>query len=189
MENKKILLDKLKGSPKNLILFVITIIGLIIFILINQLIFVPLATSVPVYGILNFEFAWTPEQVKAIFTTWGAEGMVLQALGVYWDFLYIIGYSLFIFGCILLISRRLKGKFQIVGLYASLTPIIAGIFDVLENLNLLIMLENPASFPSFIPLIASMCATIKFSFLIIAIIYFVFALIVLIINIIKEKTK
>ena len=183
------LLEKLKDSPKNIILVVITIIGFAIFILINQLVFVPLATNVSVYGILDFEFAWTPEQVKVIFMAWGTEGMVQQALGVYWDFLYIVGYGMFIFGCIILISRKLKGKFQTIGLYVSLTPIIAGIFDMIENLNLLIMLENPISISSFTPLIASISATIKFSFLIVGIIYFFFALIVVIIYIIKEKAK
>jgi len=181
-------LEKLKNSPKNLILVIIAIIGFLIFILINQLVFAPLAKLVPTYGILDFEFAWIPETIQTIFTVWGTEGMNLQTLGVYWDLLYIIGYSLFIFGSIVLVSRRLTRKLENVGLILSLTPLIAGLFDLIENINLLIMLNNPNTFPSFIPLVTSISATIKFGFLFIGIIFFFLALVIAIIMLIRKKS-
>ena len=69
----------------------------------------------------------------------------------------------------------------------SLTPIVAGIFDLIENINLLIMLNMTPDFASFVPLITSISATIKFGFLIVGAIYFVVALVLFIIKKIKKQ--
>jgi hypothetical protein len=180
-------IQKLKEFPKNLYLFIITIVCFLIFILINQLVFAPYSATVPTYGILDFEFAWIPEQILVIFAAWGSSGIAINVLGVWWDFLYIIGYGFFIFGAILLVTRQLEGRFQMIGLWMSLTPLVAGIFDVVENINLLIMLYNTSAFPAFVPFIASLTATIKFTLLIIGILYFFIALIGLAIKLFIKK--
>jgi hypothetical protein len=180
------ILEKLKKSPHDLVLLVAAAIGIVILLVINILIFEPLATSVPIYNILDFEFAWTKEQILTIFSTWGPLGMALQEAGVYWDFLYIFGYVTPLFTLILYIVRRFEDKMATIGLYMSLTPIIAGIFDLIENINLLIMLNESPNFESFIPLIASLSAVIKFGFLLIGAIYFLIALVALIIVKIKK---
>jgi hypothetical protein len=182
------ILEKLKKSPSDLVLLIAAAIGIIILLTINILIFEPLATSVHTYGynILDFEFAWTKEQIDTIFATWGPIGMALQEAGVYWDFLYIIGYVTPLFTLILYIVRRFEDKMTTIGIYMSFTPILAGIFDIIENVNLLIMLNESPNFASFIPLIASLSATIKFGFLLIGAIYFLIALVALIIAKIKK---
>ncbi len=174
-------LEKLKEYPSDLFLLIIAAIGIVILLTINILIFEPLAYLGYGYGILDFEFAWTKEQILIIFGVWGDEVMTLQAVGVYWDFLYIIGYTVPLFALILLVSRKLDEKIQNISLYMSLTPIIAGIFDIIENINLLIMLNEATAFASFVPLIASLSATIKFGFLIVGAIFFLVALILLVI--------
>jgi len=179
-------LEKLKKYPSDLILLIVAALGIVILLTINILIFEPLAYSVNGYGILDFEFAWTKEQILTIFIAWGAEGMILQAVGVYWDFLYIVGYTVPLFALILLVSRKLNEEILNIGLYMSLTPIIAGIFDIIENINLLIMLNDPLAFASFVPLIASISATIKFGFLIVGAIFFLVALILLVIKKFKK---
>jgi hypothetical protein len=180
------IIEKLKKSPHDLVLLIAAAIGVVILLVINSLIFIPLTTSVYMYNILDFEFAWTKEQIITIFTTWGPSGMALQEAGVYWDFLYIIGYVTPLFTLILYIVRRFEDKMATIGLYMSLTPIIAGIFDIIENINLLIMLNESPNFESFIPLIASLSAVIKFGFLLIGAIYFLVALVALIIVKIKK---
>ena len=85
-------LNDLKKNPNNRLLLMMFIGGFIIFLIINFLVFQPLGAAVTVYNILDYEFAWVPEQVIIIFAAWGPSGMVLQAFGIYWDFLYIIGY-------------------------------------------------------------------------------------------------
>jgi len=184
-----LILKKLTEQPKNYILLLTAIIGFVIFLLINQLIFAPLTQTVPTYGILDFEFAWVPEQVLIIFSVWGPSGMEAQALGIYWDFLYIVGYGIFIFSCILLVSRGLDGRFQSFGLWMSLTPLISGIFDVIENINLLILINTAPTLPSFAPFIASLSACIKFGLLILGIIYFFIGLVLFITMWFKKKNK
>ncbi len=178
-------LEKLKKEPSDLILLVFAAIAIVILLTINILIFEPLAHSVYEYGILDFEFAWTKEQILIIFGVWGDEVMASQAAGVYWDFLYIIGYTVPLFALILFVSRKLDEKVLNIGLYMSLTPFIAGIFDIVENINLLVMLNEPA-FASFVPLIASLSATIKFGFLIVGAIFFLVALVLLVLKKIKK---
>jgi len=180
------ILEKLKKTPSDLILLIIAAIGIIILLVINMVIFEPLANSGFFYGILDFEFAWTKDQILIIFTEWGGAGMVLQANGVYWDFLYIIGYSVPLFALILLFTRKLSGKIVDIGLYLSLTPLVAGIFDLVENINLLIMLNDTPNFASFVPLIASLTAFIKFGLLLVGAIFF---LVVLVMTIIKWFKK
>ena len=181
-------LEKLKEFPKNLYVLIITIIGFLIFILIDTLVLMPINQIVPLpYGILDFEFAWVPEQVLTIFAAWGAFGMAAEALGIYWDFLYIVGYGSFIFGAILLVIRRLEGKFQKIGLWMTLTPILAGIFDIIENINLLVMLDTAPTFSSFVPFIASLTALIKFGVLILGIAFFFVALVIVIIKLIRKR--
>ncbi|MFX0025560.1 MAG: hypothetical protein ACFE8M_04035 [Candidatus Hermodarchaeota archaeon] len=181
-------LEKLKEFPKNLYVFFLTIIGFLIFILINILVFTPINQIVPPpYGIIDFEFAWVPEQVLTIFASWGASGMAAEALAIYWDFFYIVGYGSFIFGAILLVIRKVEGKFQKFGLWMTLTPILAGIFDVIENINLLIMLDKAPTFSSFLPFIASLTASIKFGLLFLGIAFFFVALIMAIIKLIRRR--
>ncbi len=179
-------LENLKKYPSDLILLIVAAIGIVILLTINILIFGPLAYSGGMYGILDFEFAWTEEQILTIFDFWGTEEMTAQAAGVYWDFLYIVGYTVPLFALILLISRKLNDNMLNIGLYMSLTPIIAGIFDIMENINLLIMLNEGSEFASFVPLIASLSATIKFGFLIVGAIFLLVALILLVIEKIKK---
>jgi len=179
-------LEKLKKYPSDLILLIVAAIAIVILLTINILIFGPLLYSGGMYNILDFEFAWTKEQILIIFGVWGDEVMILQAAGVYWDFLYIIGYTVPLFALILLVSRKLNEKILNIGLFMSLTPIIAGIFDIIENINLLIMLNEAPAFASFVPLIASLSATIKFAFLIIGAIFFLVALVLLVIKKFKK---
>ncbi len=186
---KQLILKKLKEYPKDLYVLTITIISFVIFIILNQLVFPLLSQSSSGYGILDFEFAWTTERVLEIFTVWGTNGIQLVTLETYWDMLYIIGYGFFIFGCILLVSRRLEGRLQDIGINISLTPLIAGIFDFIENLQLLAMLGNPASFPPFSPLVAGVSAFIKFTLLIIGIAFFFITLIIVVIILIREKSN
>ncbi|MHA1748206.1 MAG: hypothetical protein ACTSYF_06130 [Promethearchaeota archaeon] len=182
-------LDKLKEVPKNLYLIMMFVGGVILFLAINTLVFQAFSTSslFATYGILDFEFAWTVEQIELIFTAWGSTGMTLQEAGVYWDFIYIMGYVSFAFGGILLVTRKVSGNFQKIGLYVSFIVILSGLFDVIENIFLLIMLQNPSTIPTFAPPIAAIMATIKFSCLAIALIYFVIGLIIAIILKIKRK--
>jgi len=177
-------LDKLKEVPKQKILVISTLIGFVIFISLTLAFGMITSgmTQFSSYGVMEFELAWTKEQITIIFTAWGSEGMNIQALAVYLDFLYIVGYVSFIFGTLLIIGRKLEGKIQTITIIIALTAFLAGILDVIENINLLIMLGDPANVQTLNASTASICATIKFSLLLIEIVWFLITLIVLLIQ-------
>ena len=179
------ILEKLIEFPKNKVVVLITIAAFILALLISQVIMAPIEAELKGstgYGVIEFEFAWTSEQINTIFKAWGSEGKKKEAFVTYIDFLFIPCYSLFMAGCILLLTRKLEGKLQEVGIYMAILPFVAGIFDVIENINLLLMLTYDAFIWSLSPFIASLCATIKFSLIFIAIIFFIVALIIIIIK-------
>jgi hypothetical protein len=180
-------LEPLKEKPKDIILYLMFIAGFTLFVIINVLIFQPLGALVPTYNILDYEFAWTAEQVLIIFAEWGTSGRNLIALSTYWDFLYIVGYVMFAFAGVLLVTRHLPDKFHKIGLYTSFISILSGLFDVIENIFLLIMIGNVSSVQSLAPLLAGIMATIKFSALFIAAFYFLIGLFIIIVLWIKNK--
>ena len=77
------------------------------------------------------------------------------------DYLYLLCYGLFAALCILFLARRLKGRLQRIGLFFVLIPLLAAVFDAVENVFLLSMLNSGEGFRSSSPAIASLCATFK----------------------------
>ncbi|MFX0034459.1 MAG: hypothetical protein ACFE9I_02315 [Candidatus Hermodarchaeota archaeon] len=179
--------ERLKKSPKNRFVILIVIFGLVIVLIVYFLIFMPIEGSVPTYGILDYEFAWTQSRVENILSVWGVEGINKQSLAIYWDFIYIVGYVSLALGLIILILRISEEKIQKIGFYFTLTPFLTGLFDIIENINLLIMLSDPISISNFNPFIASLSALIKFSFLFAAIAYFLVALTIAIFKKFKQR--
>ncbi|MGQ4875415.1 MAG: hypothetical protein ACP6IY_15220 [Promethearchaeia archaeon] len=182
-------LKKLEEKPTNKFLIICAILSLIVFLIINS-IMSPIESSLKGstgYGVLEFELAWNADTIKTIFKAWGTGGMEKELFVTYIDFLYIIGYSFLIFSLNLLITRQTRGKLREFGLIISIFPFIAGIFDIIENINLILMLINDVFIDMGSPLIASLCASIKFTLLIIAIIYFFIALLNFLIIKIRKK--
>ena len=173
-------LDILLEIPKKKALQLITLIGLIAFMVMTLL--GGVLNVAPVYGILDYEFAWTSLQVEIIFNAWGDVGKQQIAFGIYMDFLYIFAYGALIFGCLLIATRKLEGKIQTIGLYMTVTPIIAGICDVFENLNLLMMITDATFVASASPFVAALCATIKFTIIFACILFFLVQIILIVIK-------
>jgi len=78
------------------------------------------------------------------------------------------------------------GKLQPIGLWIVVSPYIAGVLDVIENINLLLMIYNSAFIDLGSPLIASICATVKFGLIFLGIGFFLISLLVLLIQKIKK---
>ncbi|MHA1294380.1 MAG: hypothetical protein ACTSQJ_17180, partial [Promethearchaeota archaeon] len=159
----------LKSFPKQKTLILITIITSIPFIFLTIIFIINeyRLISLTNYGMLHYELVWTSDMVKIIFTSWGSDEMKTQITMLYIDYLYIPFYSLFGIECILLLLRKYEDEVAIqeFGLYIILAPLFAGIFDVLENINLLLMLKNNIFIFSSSPFLASLCAVIKITFL------------------------
>ena len=188
-EKLKETLEKLKEFPKQKYIVIMILVALIVFIWVNQMMasiesYLKGATG---YGVLDFEFAWTADGIQKIFSAWGSTGKQLEATAIYWDFLYIPAYAFLIAGCNLLVVQRLEGKPQEIGLYIVITPFIAGLLDVIENINLLLMINDDIFINLGSPFIASICATVKFGLVFLGIIFFVLALIILMISTIRKS--
>ena len=166
-------LEKFKEFPKNKTLIIATILSAIPFLVLT-IVFcvneVRLMASAG-YGVLDFELAWAPETINQIFTAWGPIEMQTQVFITYIDYLFIFCYSLFGVECAIILSRKSEGKLRELGLWMILMFILAGVWDALENINLLIMLFNEASFSPLNPFFASLFATFKISFLVAGLCY------------------
>jgi hypothetical protein len=182
-------MDKFKEFPKDRILYIIVILSFLLVLLVEIFVFMPIEATVSTYGILDYEFAWNASNAFNILTTWGESGVNSQVTAIYWDFLFIIGYVSLAFSLIVLALRKSGEKVQMIGTYIAITPFLTGIFDVIENIFLLIMASDPGSIASSFPLIASLSATIKFILLFVGIIYFGIALLFIIINKIRQRKK
>jgi len=180
------MLKTLLNKPGNKLLLYLSFVSLIGFIILTVLFQIfSSSTNLTGFGIMDFELAFTAAQIANIFNAWNAVPGVFQEqlLGVYLDwFLYIPCYVIFLCGLILLLIRKFEGKMQTIGLALFITPLLAGIFDIVENFGLLTMLNDTALYMSgtasdLIPMITSICASVKFILLLIAIIFALIALI------------
>ncbi|MFX0064339.1 MAG: hypothetical protein ACFFC7_19370 [Candidatus Hermodarchaeota archaeon] len=175
--------DKLLEWPSKKIHIIVTLIAGLSFLILTILfrVFGNEATATG-YGILEFEFGFTAQQIGIIFNAWNTFIFQQQTLGVYLDFVYIPSYALLLGGLVLWLTRQLEGKMQQIGLLFTVAPIIAGVFDFIENVGLLLMLNDVNSYingtaSDLIPMITSICAFIKFGLLILAIAFFLISLI------------
>ena len=182
-------LDKFKESPKSKILCILAAVGFLIVLLVEIFVFIPIESTVSTYGILDYEFAWNADKVISIFLAWGANGINNQITAIYWDFLFIMGYVSLAFSLILIVFQRSNEPIQTIGKYVPITPLLTGIFDVIENVFLLTMATNLSSINDSNALLASISASLKFGLLFVGIIYFIGALILIIFNNIKKRNE
>jgi hypothetical protein len=177
------MLEKLKTSPSKKIVILITLIAFIPFLILTiifQLDGAALASSG--YGIVSFEFAFSETMAKTMLMAWGPTLIPLVLRGTYMDFGYIASYGFFMMGVMILIVRALQDRWQSIALFCTISPFIAGVFDIVENINLIMMLNDPVGFPSFAPTVASICAICKFGFLLLVIGFAAIAVIALLIR-------
>lgn len=115
------------------------------------------------YDIIAFELAHTPGRAAEIVETWGRDGIAAARLQTYLDFGFLMLYSNAIaLGVISIMSAAADRSF-IPGLGRALAygQWVAGLFDAVENLALLQILNGDVGSPW--PQIAYYFATIKFA--------------------------
>jgi hypothetical protein len=167
--NLYVKIDNLRDFPSDKTLYITTMISLLLTSVIF-LIMLPIETelkSLTPFGVMELEFAWTTSQIDVILSAWG-NNLIIKELGVtFLDFGFLVFYSTALAGVTLILIRKVfHVNMYTWGYRIVLVPFIAAFFDIIENFNLIFMLTSPSSFPTFAPLVASVCATIKFSLLI-----------------------
>lgn len=129
----------------------------------------PLRTPAAPNGIVSFEFAWSPGASQAIVDSWSEYARLLAAFGLGIDYLFMPIYALALSLGILLAAGRHPGAFARLGAGIGWAVLLAPVFDALENYGLLRSLLSQLF--SLWPLVASVCAAVKFSLLLIGLTY------------------
>ncbi|MFI4992174.1 MAG: hypothetical protein ACHQCH_00975 [Solirubrobacterales bacterium] len=129
-------------------------------------------------SILGFEFAGSRSHATQIVSEWGPKGRDAAHLSLLLDYGYMLSYGLF-FTLAGLATRdfaRAHGwrRLAITGAVVPFFALAAATFDATENVALLLTLAGNGG--SFAPPFATICSTIKFTLITIAILYVLWGL-------------
>jgi len=132
----------------------------------------PLTTLAAPNGIISYEFAGSVLRAKEIQISWGEAGRVHAAFSLGFDFLFILAYATSIGLACTWTREVLRGRGWPLGSLG--TPLawgvcLAGILDGIENVGLVTMLLDTVSSPW--PQLAAACASGKFLFIALALLY------------------
>lgn len=124
-------------------------------------------------GIVTYELSGGAGHASRILAEWGDHGRDLAALSLWLDFAFIASYAAF-FALAALATRdyaRAHGlrRLAAAGAVAPFLPIAAGLFDVAEDIGLLLFLGGHGG--SVAPVFATVCAGFKFGLIALAIAY------------------
>ncbi len=178
------MLEKLETFPAKRTLLIITVVAFVAFIILNLVMYPYTAATADVGapGVIDFELTWGAARAQEIMIIWSLYGLetgqfILNLI----DLAYMPAYAFFIGGAVLFTVRKLpEGALRRFGLVATVLPFAAWACDLIENINLLQMFAiNIADISDINAITASIAATIKFTFLIIAIGTFAINLVVM----------
>ncbi len=123
--------------------------------------------------ILDFEFAGSSLHAAQIMAEWGAKGRSAAHLSLVLDYGYMVSYGLFfaLAGFAIRDAARERGwrRLAAIGIVVPFFAFFAAAFDASENVALLLTLAGKGG--NFAPPFAAMCSTIKFTLIVIAILY------------------
>jgi hypothetical protein len=124
-------------------------------------------------GIVGFEFAGSEEGADEILGDWGDEGQDAARASLWIDFAYILSYGAFLTLATiatreLAVQRRWR-RMAAAGVAAIPIAAAAACFDAIEDVGLLLALDGHGG--DLAPGLAAACATIKFAFLALVIVY------------------
>lgn len=180
----------LETIPKNrrpaifISLFVVTIVVMLVLNLTGDV----LRTDEAPAGIISYEFAGTVGKAQSILDSWSPRTKIFAGFNLGLDYLFLVAYSTTIALAVIWAGSRLKASRRF---WISLAVVLAwalwgaAILDAIENYALFTMLVNGASEPW--PQVAWWSALVKFSIVIIGIVYSLVGLIAGFI--IRERSK
>lgn len=159
----------------NKLLIPFFILGTIAMILVMGKTGKPLKTPSTPAGIVNLEFAYNKKKVDSVFKAWEintpSSKINVAKTNTYWDFLFIFFYA----GLLYLASKKLSGiyrtgtGFEKAGKRIAVLALNAGLLDVIENGCMLQLLNG--NMQNWLATTATVCASVKFTFLFIAVMY------------------
>ena len=141
-----------------------------------------------IYGQFSFEVGWNAEIVDVILADWGLTGRASVFSATIANFVIMASYIIIFIGLIILATRQFKEKKKIQDLFLKMLflPIIAGIFNIISNIFMIIMLSSGTSVSPIIPFITSLSSIIKYALIIVSFVIFVIEIVLFVIIYIKE---
>ncbi len=184
-------LNKLLGEPEVITILIMMALSIVAFFWAYFLVILTtedFLRSISVYGQFNLEFGLTEQNVNAILTEWGSVGCSRMIIAVCANFVIMAVYMIIFISLIILVTRlfKEKKKIQNLGLKMIFLPILAGIFNVIGNILMIVILLSGSSVLPFFPLILSISGIVKYGLIISSLIVVIFEIVLYIILYLKS---
>jgi hypothetical protein len=118
-------------------------------------------------GIVGFELAGSEERVAEILDDWAEDGRDAARASLWIDFPFLLAYGAFLTLAVAALRDRAKrcglGRLAAAGVVIVALPATAAAFDAIEDVGLLVALEGEGGDRA--PLLATICASLKFGLL------------------------
>jgi len=140
-----------------------------------------LKTEITPLGILDLEFTHYGVRAEKILIAWSAQGDTGSIINdakrnTYLDFIFLLFYSSFLFcSCKLMVKKGVATYKKIANLFAY-ASLAAGFLDILENIGMLKILNGSVS--GSITFFTTACAILKWTLVILVILFLLIGLIV-----------
>lgn len=119
----------------------------------------------PNKGIVAFELVGSADSAQKMIDAWGPELSLLMEKSINIDFLFIPAYALLFFAVTMLLSMLFEGSMRVWIRRMAFLPFVSAVFDVVENIFMILALKSAGSIPASYPMIAKWCAVVKFGLL------------------------
>lgn len=129
----------------------------------------PLRTDYAPNGIVSFELAGSPQNAAHMVLTWSEQALLNVSFGLGIDYLFMPVYAIALALGTSLAAGRHGGWLKSLGALAGYGALAAPLFDAVENFALFQILSG--AFNSSYPMLAAVCATIKFLLLVFGLVY------------------
>lgn len=148
--------------------------------------------SISAYSQLNLEFGATTQIIDAILAAWGTDGSTRVIYAMIANFVIMTSYIFIFIGLIILATRQFKEEKKkekkIKNLFLKMTflPILAGIFNTIGNILMIIMVASGSSISPVIPFITTISGIIKYVLIVSSFVTIIVEIVVFVIIYIKE---
>lgn len=123
-------------------------------------------------GIVSLEIAPSAEAISAVLAGLKADDLIGKTRqNIFIDFFFIPFYAMLFYTLAGSISVRMKGKAATAGVLLAFFSLIAGLFDVFENI--LILLATYGIYNDFTAILTAIFASAKFLLLFVALLYII----------------
>jgi hypothetical protein len=164
-------LERIPSSGRKIIFWLLFLATLILLVIFNTT-GAPLNTQPAPYGVVSYELAGNVSQAQAILSSWDQKARLVASFGLGLDYLFMPVYATTIgLGCIWAAEVLCRRKWPMDSIGAPLAWLLwlGAVLDGIENIALTVMLFNLPVNPW--PEIARWCATGKFTFIFLGLVY------------------